>query len=145
MKKKILLIDADSAIRHVLVRILIDEDYGTVSAADGESALEYAAGVKFDLILLDLKMPEKDGWASFQELSNLYPQVPIILMTAQSHQLFPALAAGASALLEKPLDFECLISTIRLLLEESPEARLVKQRAHQSSCYYFPGQYAARL
>jgi DNA-binding NtrC family response regulator len=144
MKKKILLIDDDPAVRHVLVRILADEDYGTISAVDGGAGLIYATGVKVDLILMDLKIPEKDGWASFQELSNLYPQVPVILMTAQSHQLFPAVASGASALLEKPLDFDRLISTIRLLLEESPEVRQMKQKAHQSACYYFPGRYAAR-
>ena len=87
--KKILLIDDDSAIRHVLVRILVDENFGAFAAADGEEALACAARMKFDLILLNLKLPENEGWASFQELSGLYPQVPIILMTAESNQLFP--------------------------------------------------------
>jgi DNA-binding response OmpR family regulator len=141
--KKILLIDDDSAIRHVLVRILADENFGAFAAADGEEALACAARTRFDLILLNLKLPEKEGWASFQELSGLYPQVPIILMTAESNQLFPALAAGARALLEKPFDFDRLLSTIRLMLEETPEVRVMKQIARQSASYYLPGKYAA--
>jgi DNA-binding response OmpR family regulator len=142
MKKKILLVDDDSAVRHVLARILIDEQYEAVTAASGPEALKFAANLKFDLILLDWKMPEQYGWANFQLFSERYPDVPIVLMTTRTSSNFPALAAGASAFLEKPLDFNKLLSTIDLLLEKSPDPRLAKQGVKQSETYYFPGHYA---
>jgi CheY-like chemotaxis protein len=123
-KRKILLADDDPAIRRILLRLLEEEGYFVLAASNGAEALALTNATKFDLALLDLNMPVKDGWETFTQLSTQNPQLPVILITARSNQFFPALASGVDALLEKPLDFVTLFQTIHELLEESPEARL---------------------
>src|SRR5438132_667482 len=121
MRKKILHVDDDLAVRESLARALAYEDYLVLPAKNGEEALQIAAATKVDLALLDLNMPVKNGWDTFERLSVEAPDVPIIIITARSNQLFPALAAGAGALMEKPLDFQELLQTMRDLLAEPTE------------------------
>lgn len=121
-RKRIVIIDDDPAIRQLLMRLLHEEGYWAETAASGAEALEMIK-TSVDLALLDLQMPGQDGWETFEQLSCNYPGLPVILITARPNQFFPALATGVDALLEKPLDFEKLLDTIRSLLAESPEAR----------------------
>ncbi len=72
-----------------------------LTAADGVEALELANATKFDLVLLDLNMPVKDGWQTFEQLTAKDPTLPIIIITARPNQFFSALSAGVGALLEK--------------------------------------------
>lgn len=137
-RKKILLVDDDPAIRRVLTRLLAEEDYTALSAANGIEALELAAVTKFDLVLLDLNMPLKDGWETFQQLASANPLLPIIVITARANQLFPALASGVGALLEKPLDFTMLFLTIHNLLEEPLSVRLARITGHRQEFRYAP-------
>jgi CheY-like chemotaxis protein len=137
-RKKILLVDDDPAIRRVLTRLLAEEDYTALPAANGVEALELAAATKFDLVLLDLNMPLKDGWETFQQLVSQNPLLPIIVITARANQLFPALASGVGALLEKPLDFTRLFLTIHNLLEEPLAVRLARITGHEQEFRYVP-------
>jgi DNA-binding response OmpR family regulator len=135
-RKKIMLVDDDPAIRHILLRLLSEEDYFVLTAADGVEALELANATKFDLVLLDLNMPIKDGWQTFEQLTTKDPTLPIIIITARPNQFFSALAAGVGALLEKPLDFTKLFQTIRNLLAETPEERLARIAGQPSVFHY---------
>ncbi|MGA2246151.1 MAG: response regulator [Verrucomicrobiota bacterium] len=137
-KPRILLVDDDPAIRQVLVHLLSEENYLTLTAANGVEALVLSAAAKFDLVLLDLNMPVKDGWETFEQLTAQDPLLPVILITARPNQFFPALASGAGALLEKPLDFTKLFRTIRALLEESEELRLSRLAHSRSTFSYAP-------
>jgi DNA-binding response OmpR family regulator len=137
-KKKILLVDDDPGIRHVLFRLLSDENYTVLSAANGLEALELASTSRFDLVLLDLNMPLKDGWDTLEQLTSENPLLPVILITARSNQLFPALASGVGALMEKPLDFTKLFCTIHDLLAESPEVRLARATGKFSRFHHVP-------
>ena len=137
-KQKILLVDDDPAIRQILLRLLTDENYSVIPAANGVEASAFAEVTKFDLVLLDLNMPIKDGWETFEQLSAQNPLLPFILITARPNQLFPALASGVGALLEKPLDFVKLFSTIRTLLEEPEDARLARYMGRSSVFSYIP-------
>ena len=137
-KQKILLVDDDPAIRQILYRLLGEEDYFVLTAANGIEALELNKATKFDLVLLDLNMPLKDGWETFKQLTLKQPLLPIILITARPNQFFPALAAGVGTLLEKPLDFVQLFQTIRSLLEEPAERRLARLRGRFSVFSYVP-------
>ena len=123
-KRKILLIDDDPAIRQILLRILEEENYFVIAIANGIEVLELAKNTTFDLVVLDLNTPVKDGWETFEQLSSKNPLLPIILITAYPNQFSSALASGARALLEKPLDFVQLFYTIRHLLEKPAETRL---------------------
>ena len=135
---KILLADDDAAIRQILFRLLEEEGYSVLTAANGVEALEIARVTSFDLALLDLNMPLKDGWETFEQLTHWQPALPIILITARPNQLFPALASGVVALLEKPLDFTKLFSTIHNFLEEPLETRLTRSMGRTSVFNYIP-------
>jgi len=137
-KTQILLVDDDPAIRQILFRLLEEENYLVLTAANGLEAIELAHITNPDLVLLDLNMPVKDGWETFEQLSRENPLLPIILITARPNQFFPALSAGVGALLEQPLAFARLFSTIRHLLEEPAEERLARLAGRPSSFSYIP-------
>ena len=137
-KKKIMLVDDDPAIRQILVRLLEEEEYLVVTAANGVEALTMNEATNVDLVLLDLNMPVKGGWETFEQLTRENPLLPVILITARPNQLFPALGSGVGALLEKPLDFVKLFDTIRTLLEEDPEERMARMAGQSSMFRYVP-------
>jgi DNA-binding NtrC family response regulator len=141
-KSKILLVDDDPAIRQILVRLLTEENYLVLTAANGAEALALCSATKFDLVLLDLNMPVKNGWETFEQMSSQNPMLPIILITARPNQFFPAMAAGVGALLEKPLDLVRLFQTIRDLLDESQEDRLARLAGRSSTFSYVPSMPA---
>jgi DNA-binding response OmpR family regulator len=143
VKKKILLADDDPAIRKLLARLLADEGYVVSPAANGDEVLKLAAAVQFDLVLLDLNMPGKDGWETFEQLTLKDPLLPVIVITARSNQLFHTLASGVGALIEKPLDFAMLFRTIRDLLEEPPEFRHARMSGLASKFHYVPPKVAS--
>ncbi len=138
MRKTILLVDDDQAVRESVARVLADENYEVVPAGDGAEALEIAAASEVDLVLLDLNMPEKSGWDTFERLTNDNPLLPVVIITARPNQLFLARAAGVGALMEKPLDFPKLLQTISELLAEPSQQRLARMAGKPSGFHYFP-------
>ena len=146
-KATILLADDDPAIRQILYRLLVDEGYHVITAANGEEAIELVVMAEIDLLLLDLNMPVKDGWTAFEQISTNYPSLPVILITARPNQLFPAIASGAGALLEKPLDFTQLFLTIHNLLEEPISVRLARAIGRPATFKYHhaSGSQTARV
>jgi CheY-like chemotaxis protein len=138
--KRILVVDDDSSVREMLTRVLAGEGYQALSAASGEEALKFVAVSPFDLVLLDLNMPGKNGWDTFERLTTENPLLAVIIITAKPNQLFTALSAGAGALLEKPLDFPKLLETVTQLLAESGEARLARIAGKAAEFYYMPTQ-----
>lgn len=138
VKDKILLIDDDPAIRQLLTRLLTEEGYIVVSAANGVEAVESADSTKFDLVLLDLNMPVMDGWETFEKITSKNPLLPFIVITARPNQLFPAVASGTGALMEKPLDLPKLFNTIRSLLNEPAKVRLARMVGRPAEFHYVP-------
>jgi two-component system OmpR family response regulator len=137
-QKRILVVDDDPSVREMLARVLAGEGYLALTAADGVKALEIAAGVLIDLVLLDLNLPQKSGWDTFERLTAENPLLPVIIVTARSNQLFTAMGAGVGALLEKPLDFPELLQTVRELLEEPAERRLARMAGKSERFHYQP-------
>jgi len=136
VKKQILVVDDDTSVREMLGRVLAGEGYLARAAANGAEALAIAAGDQLDLVLLDLNLPGKSGWDVFERLTTEHPLLPVIIVTARSNQLFPALAAGAGALLEKPMDFPSLLQVVSRLLAESPEARRARMAGRAAEFIY---------
>lgn len=124
MKKKILLADDDSSVRNTLRRVLESENYDVVTSGTGRET-----GARFieelpDLVLLDLNMPDRDGWDVFELINSTHPLVPVIIITAKPHQYNHAADLGVDAIMEKPLDLPCLLNTIAKFLSESEDERL---------------------
>src|SRR6266404_3922583 len=82
--KRILLVDDDPTVRDSLQDVLLAEGYLIVPAADGQQALDLANKSAVDLVLLDLNMPVKNGWDTFEQLTREHPFIPIVIVTARS-------------------------------------------------------------
>ena len=138
-RARILLVDDDPTVRGSLSEVLVTEGYVIVPAVDGQQAIELARSAQFDLVLLDLNMPVKNGWDTFEQLTREHPLLPVIILTARPNQLFTAVGAGVGALLEKPLDIPTLLRTARRLLAESPETRLARLAGRETEFHYSAG------
>lgn len=122
--KKILLADDDASIRQTLGQVLTAEHYEVLFAATGREAAAKFIACLPDLVLLDLNMPDRDGWDAFDLMYQTHPSVPVIIITAKSGQFRHAADLGVDALMEKPLDIPLLLETIRSYLAESETERV---------------------
>ena len=120
LKKRILIADDSPQIRESLGKLLRRANYDVAFAAHGGHVLDLAFNEDFDLLLLDLNMPEMDGWDALDRLASMKPALPIIVITAQPNQREWITTAGAHALLEKPLDLPLLLKTIEDFLQKPP-------------------------
>jgi DNA-binding response OmpR family regulator len=134
--KRILLVDDDPTVRDSLNDVLASEGYVVIPAENGQQALELADKLPVDLVLLDLNMPVKNGWDTFEHLSREHPLLPIIIVTARPNQLFTAINAGVGALLEKPMEIRTLLRTMEKLLTESAEQRLARLAGKETEFHY---------
>jgi DNA-binding response OmpR family regulator len=147
MNKTILLADDDCSVRQMLGRALNEELFDVIPAKTGREAINDFLKYQPDLVLLDLNMPEKDGWNVFHSMRQLNPWVPIIIITGAPNQFTRALRLGASALMEKPLEMEALLAAVRKLISEAEElgradkmAALYEQLPpHQHPCELLAG------
>jgi len=137
-RKRILLVDDDPTVRDSLKDVLLAEGYLIIPAEDGQQALDLANKSAVDLVLLDLNMPIKNGWDTFEQLTREHPCIPVIIVTARPNQLFTALGAGAGALMEKPMDIQTLLRTVANLLAETAEQRLARLAGKRAEFHYQP-------
>lgn len=126
MKAKILLADDDEEVLAALSGALESEGYEVIVAKDGREAIEHFHEEHIDIALLDLSMPVKGGWETFERLTTIHPLLPVIVITARPDQYPLAVAAGVGALMEKPLHLPLLLQAIEELLLEPVENRLLR-------------------
>lgn len=124
--KKILLAEDDAAMRPILARLFEEEDYRVQTADNSVEAIVLGAALRFDLVVLDLNLPFKDGWETLEQLASKSPLLPVILITARPRQFLPAVKIGGGAVLEKPLDFVKLFEAVHAFMEEPLEHRLAR-------------------
>jgi two-component system response regulator (stage 0 sporulation protein F) len=123
-KGLILLADDDEGVLAALSDVLRSEGYEVVVARNGREAIARFYEEHIDIALIDLNMPVKGGWETFERLTTIHPLLPIIVITARPDQYPLAVAAGVGALMEKPLDLVLLLQAIQDLLSEPIEQRL---------------------
>jgi two-component system response regulator HydG len=126
MKTKLLLVDDDSSVVAALTVALGGEGFDVLHAFNGHQAVAIYRRIRVDIVLLDLNMPVKNGWDTFERLNSINPLLPIIIITGLPDQSALAEAAGVAALVEKPLEIPALLETIRATLAEPAEARLAR-------------------
>ena len=134
--KCVLIVDDDAAVRQSISKVLKGAGYAVAAASDGEEAVVQFVPGQIDLVLLDLNLPLRSGWDVFERVTTRYPFVPVIIITGMSNQYGPALAAGASALIEKPIDAPALLKTMEQVLAEPMEARLRRMCGYQQDTKY---------
>lgn len=115
---RILLVDDDETLMETLAESLIKQRYAVDIAVDGESAQEFLALFHYDLIVLDMLLPDAEGVALCRQFRQQDVTSPIIMLTARdtSTDKVLALDAGADDYVVKPFDFEELCARIRALL-----------------------------
>src|SRR6476620_8561626 len=102
---KIVVADDDESVRDSLSKLLQGEGYEVVAVSNGAQAVEACCREKdqLGLLLVDLNMPLKNGWATVDRLLEMSPSLPILIVTGQPNQYEMAKSAGVSALVEKPI------------------------------------------
>jgi len=113
-KDKILIVDDEADIALILKLQLEDSGFKTVRARDGIEALEHIAREKFDLILLDIKMPRMDGMQVLERVRKEYPDLGVVMMTAHGSEAIAveAMKNGAIDYISKPFSTDDLVKKI---------------------------------
>jgi CheY-like chemotaxis protein len=115
----VLVVDDDEDIRTMIRDVLEDQGFTVACAANGRQALDMLLrdGLKPALILLDLTMPEMDGWTFRQEQQKLprLAQIPVVLFSGQQDAAQAAQSLNAAALMTKPLRLEGLVTLVEQL------------------------------
>jgi heavy metal response regulator len=121
---RILVIDDDLRLCDTLKRGLEENSYAVDYVHDGEEGLFHATVTSYDLILLDVMMPKKDGWTVCRDLRSKKITTPILMLTAKDEveDRVRGLDTGADDYLVKPFSFAELLARVRALLRrESAE------------------------
>ncbi len=120
-KARILIAEDEKTQRDLLEGFLKKEGFSVEATANGREALQRLAGGFFDIVALDYKMPELDGLQTLKEIRKLYPDLPVIMMTAYGtiETAVASMKEGALDYLTKPIDLEELLIKFRKIMERS--------------------------
>src|ERR687885_2970282 len=116
-QRRILIVDDEPGLRE-LVRINLEhEGFGVLQAENGAESLTMVREEQPDLVIMDVMMPEMDGWEACKKLRE-FSQVPVLMLTArvQSQDIVTGLDTGADDYLLKPFNMDELMARVRALL-----------------------------
>ena len=119
--KRVLIAEDSSVIQNLTKRILQVQNYRIFSAKNGLKVLEMLAKDEFDIILMDINMPQMDGMECAQKIRALgdtkKAQIPIVAITgnAKNYSMEDFTNVGINAYLQKPLNFDDLVDTVKRL------------------------------
>ena len=119
----VLVVDDDPALRKALT-VFLKLQFAVFSASSMEEAMEVLEDSGADAVLLDYRMPGKDGLAGLPEIREKYGDVPVVMLTGYGDQaLFDkAKDLGAASCLKKPIDLMDVLSTVIKAVEEKEAA-----------------------
>jgi two-component system OmpR family response regulator len=112
----ILVVEDDVSIARLLEALLGSAGYAVRVERDGRTGLDAAQTERPALILLDLTLPELDGWDVLDRLRAAGDAPPVVLLTGHARIASRATSAGAAAVVIKPFDVDDLLSTVERLL-----------------------------
>jgi DNA-binding response OmpR family regulator len=118
-RPRVLVVDDDVSLARILSFVLSQEGFDVKVANDGDDAIEAAKIDRPDAVVLDLRMPGKDGRAVFKELRELGIDSPVLILSAFDAQR-AYVELGAQAYMNKPFEPERLAEAVRRLLEPQP-------------------------
>ncbi len=122
---RLLLVEDDARIARFVAKGLREQAYAVDVVANGDDALYQAAINTYDLIVLDVMIPGRDGFAVCRELRAAGQKIPILMLTAKDavEDRIAGLDFGADDYLTKPFEFRELLARLRALLRRSGELR----------------------
>ena len=125
MKKNVLIVDDDRILRHLIKRKFQSQSrvFTTLLASDGVEAVQILKENPISIVVTDLHMPNMDGFSLLAHMSDKYPDIPVIVLTAYStpQSKKRVLATGAAGFIEKPFVVEDLADSILTALEKESE------------------------
>lgn len=139
--KKILLVEDDPNFGTVLKDYLALNDYNVTHAKDGIEGLIMFKNSDYDMCILDVMMPRKDGFSLAQDIRATNKEIPIIFLTAKTlkEDVLKGYAVGADDYLNKPFDSEVLLHKIKAILhrKESDKTTESEQFEFQIGSFFF--------
>lgn len=129
----ILVVDDEASIRRTLREILEYEDFEVEEAVDGQEALDMIDAHQYDLVLLDVKMPEPDGMEVLEEIAADAADVPVVMISGHGtiETAVEATKLGAYDFIEKPPDLNRLLVTVRNAMDHG-ELEVQNRRMRQT-------------
>lgn len=161
-KESMLVVEDEGILREALVDYLSSEGHKVDSADDGEKGLEKFKSVNYDVMIIDLKLPGRDGISILKEVKAKNPETKVIIITAYPtiETAVEAMRAGAIDYLPKPFEIDQLQTSLRQSYEvevlpsppfEAPEVEeevvappIPKKKKVQEDAKYFPKNYFER-
>jgi two-component system nitrogen regulation response regulator NtrX len=142
---KILIVDDEQSIRRTLKEILEFEKYDVEEAMDGLDCLVKLKQAKYDVIILDIKMPKLDGMDALDKIIELAPDVPVIMISGHAtiDTAVETVKKGAFDFISKPPDLNRLLITIRNALDKSNlihETKSLRRRVQKSNVQEIIGE-----
>lgn len=136
-KVKILLCEDDENLGTLLCEYLIAKGYDAVLCPDGEAGYKEFTKDKFDICVLDVMMPKKDGFTLAQEIRQANADMPIIFLTAKTlkEDILEGFKLGADDYITKPFSMEELVMRIEAIL------RRVRGKKNKESTLYHIGRF----
>jgi DNA-binding NtrC family response regulator len=127
---KILVVDDEEGVRHLLQRILQERGYEVITAADGEEALYVVSQGEADVVLLDIKMPGMSGMEVLDELAAQYPDVCVVMVTAvaDTETAVSALKRGAYDYITKPFNRDSVLQKVQEAIQRWSQRLQDKRR-----------------
>ncbi|HVN49144.1 MAG TPA: response regulator [Bacteroidota bacterium] len=118
VKNRILVVDDEEALRMVLSSELEGEGYKVSNAADGQEAINTLTSNEFDLVLLDIKMPNVDGFEVLKYIKERWPKTKVVMLTgfADLKNAIESKKLGAEDFISKPYDLVDLLTTVERVL-----------------------------
>lgn len=122
---RILLSEDEPRVAHFIIKGLREQGYAVDNAGDGEEAIYKVCINEYDLIILDVMLPRKNGFEVCRELRRTGVKIPILMLTARDtiEDRVRGLDSGADDYLSKPFDFQELLARVRALLRRAKDLR----------------------
>lgn len=113
----VLVVDDDPAMQTLFKQFLKKASFGRIVVGTGEEALNYVGKQKFDLVFLDLKLPDIPGDELYAKIKAEQPDLPIVIITGypDSEILTKILDSGPVTVIQKPIEYEMLNRTVKIL------------------------------
>lgn len=121
---KVLLVEDDPNFGSIMKSYLELNEYTVVLRTDGKQGLEAVSEDSFDICILDVMMPEMDGFTLAREIKKLHPDLPFIFLTAKSLKadMLEGFKTGADDYITKPFDSEVLLYKLKAILKRRAQA-----------------------
>ena len=145
---KVLIVDDEQSIRRTLREILEFEKYDVEEACDGLECLVKLKRGKYDVVVMDIKMPKMDGMDALERLQLLAPDTPVVMISGHANidTAVDAVKKGAFDFISKPPDLNRMLITIRNAMDKSSlisETKVLRKKVSQTKTQEIIGESSA--